>query len=36
VIDVLEQPVADGPERLLSTLRDPVGNVIGVKQEGPH
>jgi uncharacterized protein len=34
--EVLEQPIADGPERLLATIRDPAGNVIGVVQQGPH
>lgn len=34
--EVLEQPVADGPERLLATIRDPAGNAIGVVQHGPH
>jgi uncharacterized protein len=34
--EVLEQPVADGPERLLATIRDPAGNVIGIVQQGPH
>ncbi len=34
--EVLEQPVADGPDRLLATIRDPAGNVIGIVQQGPH
>jgi predicted enzyme related to lactoylglutathione lyase len=34
--EVLEQPVADGPERMLATIRDPAGNVLGIVQHGPH
>ena len=34
--EVLEQPVADGPQRLLATIRDPAGNVVGIVQQGPH
>jgi predicted enzyme related to lactoylglutathione lyase len=34
--DVLEQPTPDGPDRLLATVRDPAGNVLGLVQLGPH
>ena len=30
--EVLEHPTPDGPERLLSTVRDPAGNVLGLVQ----
>lgn len=30
--DVLEHPTPDGPDRLLATVRDPAGNVIGLVQ----
>jgi uncharacterized protein len=30
--EVLEPPAPDGPERLLATIRDPGGNVIGIVQ----
>jgi predicted enzyme related to lactoylglutathione lyase len=29
---VLEHPTPDGPDRLLATVRDPAGNVIGLVQ----
>jgi len=29
---VLEHPTPDGPERLLATVRDPGGNVLGLVQ----
>jgi uncharacterized protein len=30
--EVLEHPTPDGPDRLLATVRDPAGNVIGLVQ----
>jgi hypothetical protein len=30
---VLEQPVADGRDRWLATIKDPAGNVIGIVQQ---
>ena len=30
---VLEQPVADGPDRWLATIKDPAGNVVGIVQQ---
>jgi uncharacterized protein len=30
--EVLEPPAPDGPSRLLATIRDPGGNVIGIVQ----
>lgn len=30
--EVLEPPSPDGPARLLATIRDPAGNVIGIVQ----
>ena len=30
--EVLEHPTPDGPERLLATVRDPAGNVVGLVQ----
>jgi predicted enzyme related to lactoylglutathione lyase len=32
--EVLEPPTADGAERLLATVRDPAGNVVGLGQLG--
>jgi predicted enzyme related to lactoylglutathione lyase len=33
--EVLEPPAPDGPSRLLATIRDPGGNVIGLVQHSP-
>ena len=33
--EVIEAPSPDGP-RLLATIRDPAGNVLGVVQHGPN
>jgi predicted enzyme related to lactoylglutathione lyase len=30
--EVLEHPTPDGPDRLLATVRDPAGNVVGLVQ----
>ena len=30
--EVLEHPTPDGPDRLLATVRDPAGNVLGLVQ----
>lgn len=30
--EVLEHPTPDGPDRLLATVRDPAGNVVGIVQ----
>jgi uncharacterized protein len=32
--EVLEPPTADGPDRLLATIRDPAGNSVGIVQHG--
>ncbi len=34
--EVLELPVPDGPDRLLATVRDPAGNVVGLVQLVAH
>jgi uncharacterized protein len=34
--EVIDGPAADGPSRLLATIRDPAGNVVGLAQHGPH
>jgi uncharacterized protein len=30
--EILEQPSADGPSRILATIRDPAGNAVGLVQ----
>ena len=30
--EILEQPSADGPNRILATIRDPAGNAVGIVQ----
>ena len=34
--EVLDGPSPDGPERLLATIRDPAGNVLGIVQNVSH
>ena len=33
--EVLEHPTPDGPDRLLATVRDPAGNVLGLVRSSP-
>jgi hypothetical protein len=32
--ETLEEPYADGPNRLLATVRDPAGNAVGLVEHG--